>query len=152
MSRPIDADGTFRYSTGRPGRENAFAGAASPTTPINPGRSAASMAATAIRRVNAPRNFSLIPRNFMVLYPSHLSYAAPHAIDVLLFWGSESWSRAKSLRVHTTVTSRLANDFESTRTRRRLPRPSFRLALRRHLDPIGRRFHSDRLVGCSCAR
>src|SRR4051812_28023297 len=32
MTRPIDADGTIRYSTGRPGRENADAVPTFPTT------------------------------------------------------------------------------------------------------------------------
>ena len=50
MSRPIDGDGTIRYSTGRPGRENAPAVADPPARPITPGSSAAAMVATAKRR------------------------------------------------------------------------------------------------------
>src|SRR5215212_5420365 len=73
MSRPIPADGTIRYSTGSPGRENAPAVAEPPTTPTRPGSTAAAMAATVSRRAKAPRIF---PTNFM-LHLSHLSYAAP---------------------------------------------------------------------------
>src|SRR5829696_1337818 len=73
MSRPIPADGTIRYSTGSPGRENAPAVAEPPTTPTRPGSTAAAMAATVSRRTKAPRIF---PTNFM-LHLSHLSYAAP---------------------------------------------------------------------------
>ncbi len=61
MSRPMAADGTCRYSTGRPGRENAPASAVWPTTPIRPGSSAAAAAPSASRRGNvvaAPRNLS----------------------------------------------------------------------------------------------
>src|ERR1700739_1980498 len=61
MSRPIAADGTSRYSTGRPGRENAPAGGEAPTAPIRPDSSAAEAAPTTSRRgirVTAPRNLS----------------------------------------------------------------------------------------------
>ena len=61
MSRPMAADGTCRYSTGRPGRENAPASAVWPTTPIRPGSRAAAAAPSASRRGNvlaAPRNLS----------------------------------------------------------------------------------------------
>ena len=50
-------DGTSRYSTGRPGRENAFAVAEPPTTPIRPGSAAAANATTATRR-DTLRTFS----------------------------------------------------------------------------------------------
>src|SRR5580700_8836781 len=50
MLRPIEADGTCRYSTGRPGRENAPAVAAPPTRPTSPGSAAAATAATVSRR------------------------------------------------------------------------------------------------------
>src|SRR5580693_8024755 len=61
MSRPIAAEGTCRYSTGRPGRENAPAVAGWPTTPISPGNRAAPKTPTASRRgmlFAAPRNLS----------------------------------------------------------------------------------------------
>src|ERR1700758_313948 len=61
MSRPMAADGTSRYSTGRPGRENAPAVAEPPTAPIRPDSSAALAAPTTSRRgirVMAPRNLS----------------------------------------------------------------------------------------------
>src|SRR5690242_9607304 len=58
MSRPIDGDGTIRYSTGRPGRENAPAVADSPARPTTPGSTAAATAATAIRRPQWPRILS----------------------------------------------------------------------------------------------
>src|ERR1700758_1208910 len=58
MSRPIDGDGTCRYSTGRPGRENAPAVAAPPARPIRPGRATAAAAPTKSRRPQA-RIFSL---------------------------------------------------------------------------------------------
>src|ERR1700744_3306905 len=51
MLRPIDADGTCRYSTGRPGRENAWAVAPPPTRPIRPGSATAVAAATVSRRI-----------------------------------------------------------------------------------------------------
>src|SRR5947208_3280914 len=58
MLRPIPADGTCRYSTGRPGRENAPAVAAPPARPIRPGRVTAAAAPTKSRRPQA-RIFSL---------------------------------------------------------------------------------------------
>src|SRR5271168_3635615 len=61
MSWPIAADGTCRYSTGRPGRENAPAVAGPPTTPIRPESRAAPTAPTTSRRgmrATAPRNLS----------------------------------------------------------------------------------------------
>src|SRR5947209_10916988 len=61
MSRPIAADGTCRYSTGRPGRENAPAVAEPPTAPIRPESRAAPRAPTTSRRgmrATAPRNLS----------------------------------------------------------------------------------------------
>src|SRR5262245_30034548 len=59
MSRPIDGDGTIRYSTGRPGRENAPAVADPPTRPTTPGSSTAVMAATVSRRAQGPRILSM---------------------------------------------------------------------------------------------
>src|SRR6516165_9130396 len=59
MSRPIAAEGTCRYSTGRPGRENAPAVAEPPTAPIRPDSRAAPTAPTTSRRgmrATAPRN------------------------------------------------------------------------------------------------
>src|SRR6478735_3373298 len=58
MSRPIDGDGTIRYSTGRPGREKAPAVADPPARPITPGSTAAAMAVTANRRAQWPRILS----------------------------------------------------------------------------------------------
>src|SRR6516165_12304416 len=58
MSRPIDGDGTCRYSTGRPGRENAPAVAAPPARLTRPGRVTAAAAPTKSRRPQA-RIFSL---------------------------------------------------------------------------------------------
>src|SRR5271167_421049 len=58
MLRPIEPDGTCRYSTGRPGRENAPAVGASPTRPIRPGSAAAAIVATVNRR-SQPPNLSL---------------------------------------------------------------------------------------------
>src|SRR5690349_3512676 len=57
MSRPIEGDGTIRYSTGRPGREKAPAVADPPANPIRPGSAAAATPATA-SRFAVPRNFS----------------------------------------------------------------------------------------------
>src|SRR5687767_3049881 len=45
MSRPMDADGTIRYSTASPGRENAAAVPATPRTPTTAHTSAATNAA-----------------------------------------------------------------------------------------------------------
>src|SRR5271166_3848571 len=91
MLRPIDGDGTSRYSTGRPGLENAPAVAAPPPAPTRPDNRAAPMAATASRRgvfAAEPRNFST---NFM-LYPSQLSSAA-YAVESV--WASETqWEDA----------------------------------------------------------
>src|ERR1700736_2435675 len=111
----MDADGTCRYSTGRPGRENAPAVPVLPPSPMRPGSNAASNAAIVSRRPQAPRNLSM---NFMVPNPSHLSYAAPHAIDAVLFCRSEPPLGRNVDDLHRDVTSRLANDSESTRTRR----------------------------------
>src|ERR1700755_3060254 len=72
MSRPIPADGTMRYSTGRPGREKAPAVAEPPKTPTRPGSTMAASATTVSRRAHAPR---ILPTNFM-LHLSHLLYAA----------------------------------------------------------------------------
>src|SRR5690349_5226895 len=58
MLRPIEADGTCRYSTGRPGRENAPAVAVPPARLIRPGRVTAAAAPTNSRRLQA-RIFSL---------------------------------------------------------------------------------------------
>ncbi|CNL55146.1 Uncharacterised protein [Mycobacterium tuberculosis] len=61
MSRPIDGDGTCRYSTGKPGRENAPAVAVPPTAPTRPDTRAAPTAPTTSRRdipVTAPRTLS----------------------------------------------------------------------------------------------
>src|SRR4029079_18166910 len=64
MSRPIPADGTSRYSTGRPGREKAPAVAEPPTTPIRAGNTAATRAAIVSRRAQAPRT---LPTKVMLL-------------------------------------------------------------------------------------
>src|SRR3954468_19990674 len=64
MSLPMPADGTIRYSTGRPGREKAPAVAEPPTTPTRAGNTAATTAATVSRRAQAPRIF---PTNVMLL-------------------------------------------------------------------------------------
>src|SRR4051794_37566595 len=58
MSRPIDGEGTIRYSTGRPGREKAPAVAEPPARQTTPGSRAAAMAATANRRAQWPRILS----------------------------------------------------------------------------------------------
>src|ERR1700719_4321700 len=116
MLRPMDADGTCRYSTGRPGRENPPAVGVLTPSPMRPGSNAASNAAIVSRRPQEPRNLSM---NFMVPNPSHLSYAAPHAIDAVLFCRSEPSPARNSDDLHRDVTSRLSNDSESTRTRRR---------------------------------
>src|SRR5580693_5187193 len=52
MSRPIAAEGTWRYSTGRPGRENAPAVAEPPAAPTAPTTNRRGIPAT------APRNLS----------------------------------------------------------------------------------------------
>src|SRR4029453_18292275 len=59
MFRFIAAENTSRYSTGRPGRENAPAVAEPPTKPISPGSVAAATAPTASRRNHLPRNLSM---------------------------------------------------------------------------------------------
>src|SRR6476661_6275561 len=76
MSRPIPADGTIRYSTGRPGREKAPAVAEPPTALTRPGSTAAARTATVTRRGSALAAPRILPTNFM-LHLSHLSYAAP---------------------------------------------------------------------------
>src|SRR3954466_3537395 len=80
MSLPIPADGTIRYSTGRPALEKAPAVAEPPTAVTRPGRTEAAKAPTVSRRAQAPRFF---PTNFM-LHLSHLSYAAPGIRDPLV--------------------------------------------------------------------
>src|SRR6201998_4890386 len=77
MSRPIDGDGTSRYSTGRPGRENACAVAEPPATPISPGSAAAAAAAAASRRTQ-------IPRLLMVFTTAtHPKLSMPNNVDCL---------------------------------------------------------------------
>src|SRR6202165_3587110 len=58
MFRPIDGDGTSRYSTGALGLEKAPAVAEPPATAIRPGNTAAPIAATASRHNQAPGIFS----------------------------------------------------------------------------------------------
>src|SRR5882757_5613630 len=60
ISCPMPADGTIRYSTGRPGRENAPAVAEPPTTPTSPGSATAARAATAKRRAIFPTKLMLL--------------------------------------------------------------------------------------------
>src|SRR5437588_11953534 len=50
MLRPMAAEGTCRYSTGRPGGENAPAVAAPPTMPTRPGIAAAATTPIVSRR------------------------------------------------------------------------------------------------------
>ena len=57
MLRPIEAEGTSRYCTGSPGRENADAVADSPAPAIKPGRKSAATADVPRRRNHLPRNF-----------------------------------------------------------------------------------------------
>ena len=73
MSRPMPADGTSRYSTGRPGREKAPAVAEPPTALTRPGSTAAAMAAIVSRRAPGAANLA---NETSCFYLSHLSYAA----------------------------------------------------------------------------
>ncbi len=50
MSRPMPAEGTIRYSTGKPGREKAFAVAAPPANPTKTGSRTAMKAVMTNRR------------------------------------------------------------------------------------------------------
>src|SRR5262245_26761131 len=87
MLRPIDGDGTCRYSTGRPGLENAPAVAEPPAAPTRPVNKAAPTAAIASRRgivAAAPRNFST---NFIVLPIPTVSCRTQRSN---LFWASET--------------------------------------------------------------
>src|SRR6516165_7534496 len=74
MSRPMPADGTCKYSTGRPGRENAPAVAVSPTTPTSPGSVTAATAATAIRRGMAFAICRIFPTKLIPLPIPYLSF------------------------------------------------------------------------------
>src|SRR5690349_19403377 len=65
MLRFIDAEGTSRYSTGSPGRENAPAVAEPPTKPISPGKAAAVTAPTANRRNHLARVPRYLSMNFL---------------------------------------------------------------------------------------
>src|SRR6476646_7953651 len=83
MSRPIDADGTIRYSTGRPGRENAPAVADPPAKPMIPGSRTVARAATVNLRAQRPRN--LPTKVITAVHPSfgyrerlHPVLPAPH--------------------------------------------------------------------------
>ena len=57
MLRPIDGDGTSRYSIGALGLENAAAVAEPPATPTSPGNAAANAVATANGKSQEPRTF-----------------------------------------------------------------------------------------------
>src|ERR1700761_1186782 len=77
MSRPIAAEGTCRYSTGRPGRENAPAVADPPTAPIRPDSRAIPTAPPPSRRgvpATAPRNLST---SFILASSSLWNWSAP---------------------------------------------------------------------------
>src|ERR1700733_10171375 len=93
MLRPIDGDGTCRYSTGRPGLENAPAGAAPPTEPTRPENRAAPTAAIASRRGSlavAPRNFRKSSKN--VIASTHPNFHLPHdAVESVL----DEWNTVK---------------------------------------------------------
>jgi hypothetical protein len=60
MLRFIDWENTSRYSTGRPGRENAPAVAEPPAKPISPGKASIDAATTASLRSQPPRIFLMV--------------------------------------------------------------------------------------------
>ncbi|BCI53398.1 hypothetical protein NIIDNTM18_26760 [Mycolicibacterium litorale] len=72
MLRFIDWENTSRYSTGRPGREKAFAVAVTPAKPNRPGSAAAATATTANRRLQ----FRNVLTNFITA--SHPPFIACH--------------------------------------------------------------------------
>ena len=73
MSRPIDGEGTFKYSIGRPGRESAFAVAAPPAVTTRPHITTAAAAATTSRRGHTMRTRS--PTRMHVITAHHCSAA-----------------------------------------------------------------------------
>src|SRR4029079_13524759 len=114
ISRFIDADGTIRYSTGRPGRENAPAVADPPANPISPGRAAATRALAATRRIHLPRNFSnlLITATnppFQLLDTKQLPFALRAPVN--------HQPHASHANQHGVRISLMANDCDSARTR-----------------------------------
>src|SRR5690242_18601119 len=89
MLRPIDGEGTSRYSTGRPGLENAPAVAEPPTTPMRPVNRAAPTAATASRRgatAVALRNLRISFKNDIAsTHPNFHRFPVPHcAVESVL--------------------------------------------------------------------
>src|SRR5215213_7610245 len=113
MLRFIAAENTSRYSTGRPGRENALAVAEPPTKPISPGSVSAAKALTAKRRNHLPRNFSM---NFITatnppFITCHQKHCRRFRCVMKHAKGRQLWAQ------HRVATSRLANDSDSARTR-----------------------------------
>src|ERR1700712_3824126 len=79
MSRPIDADGTIRYSTGRPGFEKAFAVAAPPKSPTKVGSRTAMKAVMNNRRTNiSSSSIGARRRPLVHLVPDHLRMGCSH--------------------------------------------------------------------------
>src|SRR5258708_36752994 len=79
MLRPIEGDGICRYSTGRPGFENAPAVAEPPTAATRPDNRATPRAAMASRRgkrVAAPRNFRTSSKYDIAPFPPN--FHLPH--------------------------------------------------------------------------
>src|SRR4051812_10280293 len=116
MLRFIDGENTSRYSTGRPGRENAPAVADPPAKPISPGSAVAAKAATANRRNHLPRNFSF---NFITATNPPFS-RLPHFPQLCAVALRELAKHAQGVgprAQHSLAISRLANDSDSARTR-----------------------------------
>src|SRR4051812_29107348 len=94
MLRPIDGEGISRYSTGRPGLENAPAVADSPTAPTRPDSRAAPVAATASRRGKLavpPRTLSNFSKNdISPTHPNSSSALRCRGSRSNLFWASET--------------------------------------------------------------
>ena len=104
----------IRYSTGRPGRENAPAVADPPAKPISPGSAAAATALTASRRNHLPRNFSM---NFITATNPPFHYM-PQSNCRCFACVSETRATCVDTRTNTALAiSRLANDCDSARTR-----------------------------------
>src|SRR5947208_14860482 len=114
MLRFIAAENTSRYSTGRPGRENAPAVAEPPTKPISPGSVAAATALTANRRNHLPRNRSM---NFITA--TNPPFITCHKSNCRRFRCVVNHAGGeRPLAQHPLMTSRLANDSDSVRTQR----------------------------------
>src|ERR1700733_11445196 len=104
MSWPIDGEGTIRYSTGRPGRENAPAVALSPVIPTIAGSNSAALVAPRRRRAQRSR----IPLTNIGEFPFSSVTRVAHWVDQRIQFPNSvehvaGVSRKPQYRAHTRL-------------------------------------------------